>query len=483
MNIIDFEKLLLSQKKVVQLLATDQQLGTCLDTICSEIESLMDNEVITASILIVKGRHLHFGAGPKINPEYSTAIENLLIADGVGSCGTAAFTAKPFYVEDITTSPEWASFSDLAKRNNFSACWSTPIMSSKNHVIGTFGIYSDKKGLPCATEIDLITFFNNLASLAIEKEFAKTREKILNSQLNTTLTRIQAFGSVIPDLGLIISEDGYYVDVYGSKENLLYLNVANLLGEKISSIFPKDLSGNILNVVKKTLKTNQVQRYEYKHNIMGDDRFFEGKVAPIEGYLTEDKDKRHVIWMARDITERKFNELKIEKLAFYDSLTNLPNRRLLMDRLHSTIKKVKRHKQLAALIFLDLDNFKKVNDTHGHSGGDQLLREVANMLQDTLRDADTLSRIGGDEFVILLESHESTKELMTQEAQHVCERILKKLTIPINIQGKDLIIGASLGISLIEGNGITADSILGNADSAMYLAKNRGKGQLSFYQN
>ena len=329
--------------------------------------------------------------------------------------------------------------------------------------------------------MDLIKFFTNLASLAIEKDTAKAREKFLNRQLDSSLTRMQAFGRVIPDLGLIISEDGYYVDIYGSGDELLYRQMADLIGKRIVDVLPKEIASEVLKVVKKTLKTNKVQRYEYKMDVQKGECYFEGRVAPIDNYLAEEKDRRHVIWMARDITDRKLNEIKIEKLAFFDSLTNLPNRRLLMDRLRTTIKKVKRNKQLAALIFLDLDNFKIVNDSHGHSGGDILLCEVAKKLQDTLRDADTLSRIGGDEFVILLESHESTPELMSKEAKKVCERILKNLENPIYIKDKRVTIGASLGITLIEGNGITADTILGNADTAMYEAKKQGKGQLSFY--
>lgn len=462
-------------------MATDQQLEICLDAICLEIESLIGKAGVTASILKVHDNKLHFAAGPSISREYSDAIEGLAIGASVGSCGTAAFTAQPFHVEDISVSPEWTDFAELAKKYNFSACWSTPILSSTNHVIGTFGVYSEQTGLPTSAEMDLIKFFTNLASLAIEKDMAKTRERFLNRQLDSSLTRMQAFGRVIPDLGLIISEDGYYVDIYGSGDELLYRQMADLVGKKIVDVLPKTIANEVLRVVRKTLKTKKVQRYEYQLEVQKGECYFEGRVAPIDNYLAEEKDRRHVIWMARDITDRKLNEIKIEKLAFFDALTNLPNRRLLMDRLRTTIKKVKRNKQLAALIFLDLDNFKIVNDSHGHSGGDLLLCEVAKKLQDTLRDADTLSRIGGDEFVILLESHESTPELMTQEAKKVCERILENLEQPIYIKDKCVTIGASLGITLIEGNGITADTILGNADTAMYEAKKQGKGQLSFY--
>jgi diguanylate cyclase (GGDEF)-like protein len=208
--------------------------------------------------------------------------------------------------------------------------------------------------------------------------------------------------------------------------------------------------------------------------------FIDAHVAPIENYSLTNKEKRHVIWMARDITDRKEKELEIEQLAFYDPLTNLPNRRLLMDRLEHTIKSVKRNKKIAALIFLDLDDFKLVNDSIGHSGGDKLLCQVSKKLQYTLRDSDTLSRIGGDEFVILLEGSESDRQLMVNEAHRVCERILESLEQPMSIKSKSVVISASLGITLIEGNTNTPDSVLGNADNAMYKAKKMGKGKLYF---
>ena len=119
MKSIDFEKLLFSQKKVVKLLASNQQLEVCLDAICLEIESLIGKPGITASILKVYDNKLHFAAGPNINSEYSEAIEGVVVADNVGSCGTAAFNAQPFYAEDISTSPQWADFSELAKKYNF----------------------------------------------------------------------------------------------------------------------------------------------------------------------------------------------------------------------------------------------------------------------------------------------------------------------------------------------------------------------------
>jgi diguanylate cyclase (GGDEF)-like protein/PAS domain S-box-containing protein len=481
MENIEFEKLLRSQEKIVKLLASNQELEYCLDGICLELEDLLNNDDLTASILLVTDSKLIMGGGPRVSNEYSDAISGLEIGPLAGSCGSAAYTGKPSYAENISEDPKWEEFKHLAANQNYTACWSTPITSCAGHVIGTFGVYSSRCGLPDSWVIYLVKFFSNLASLAIEKDISKKRESVLTSQLHNALNKMHAFIRVMPDLAIILSENGNYVDTFGSDNDLLYQKSDQLLGKNISDVLPSEMSNEINTVIKKTLSSNEIQRYEYQLDVAKGNCFIEARVAPVDHYSLKNKDIRHVIWMARDITERKKNELAIEKLGFYDPLTDLPNRRLLMDRLQTSIKSAKRYKKIAALIFIDLDNFKQVNDTVGHSGGDTLLCEIASMLQYTLRDTDTLSRIGGDEFVILLEGHDNTYQLMSTEAKRVCERIIETLRKPVHIKGKPIIVGASLGITLIEGDSMTADSILGNADSAMYEAKKSGKGRLRFY--
>jgi diguanylate cyclase (GGDEF)-like protein/PAS domain S-box-containing protein len=477
---IEIERLLLSQKEIINLQASNQSLRTCLDAICIEIEELIDSKGITASILTVDNSRLYLGGGPSIPREYATAIDGLEIGALVGSCGAAAYLGKPFYADDISNNPNWTNFKELAFSHHFLACWSTPILSSSGKVLGTFGMYSNQTGLPNDQIEYLVKFFSNLASLAIEKNISKTREQALISQLNSALNQMQALVKVMPDVTLIMSEDGGYVDIFGSEDDLLYKKPADLINKNLMDVLPEPLANDVLDVIKNTLRTNEIQHFEYQIEVPRGLCFIDAHVAPIENYSLTNKEKRHVIWMARDITDRKEKELEIKQLAFYDPLTNLPNRRLLMDRLEHTIKSVKRNKKIAALIFIDLDDFKLVNDSIGHSGGDMLLCQVSKKLQYTLRDSDTLSRIGGDEFVILLEGSESDRQLMINEAHRVCERIIESLEQPMSIKSKSVVISASLGITLIEGNTNTADSVLGSADNAMYKAKKMGKGKLYF---
>lgn len=480
---IDFEALLNAQAKVLKLVASGRPLGICLDTICREIEGLLSDDGVKSSILILNDQSLVHGAAPSLPTAYCDAINGVQIGDNVGSCGTAAFTARPVYVDDIASSREWKDFADLALSFDLKACWSTPIISSNNAVLGTFAVYYDHVKKPEKHHLDLIEFFQSLCAVSIEKDQMLQREIELNSSLRASANKLQAFGTVMPDLAFVLDEEGTYVDVYGADDNLLYRDLQKIMGKKISDIFPEEETANFIKVIEESLRSGSIQKYEYMLTVPKGEVVFEARVAPVEHYDVNNPEKKHIIWLARDITDRKLNQLEIEKLAFFDPLTDLPNRRLLMDRLGETIKRVRRHQEVAALIFLDLDNFKAINDSIGHSGGDRVLKQVAKVLEDTLRDADTLARIGGDEFVILLESFEDTPDRMHDEAKRVCERIIKNLKVEFSISGKKFSVGASLGVSLIQGENITADAILGHADIAMYDAKKQGKGRLCFYGN
>ena len=185
--------------------------------------------------------------------------------------------------------------------------------------------------------------------------------------------------------------------------------------------------------------------------------------------------------MALEITERKVAEEKIENLAFYDPLTHLPNRRLLLDRLAHVLDTGARHPRMGAMLFIDLDNFKTLNDTHGHSCGDQLLQQVASRLRSSVRKSDTLARLGGDEFVILLENLSlDTLEAATQ-AETVGEKILANLGQPYTLAGKTHLSTPSIGITLLGDTQEAIEEPLKRADLAMYQAKAAGRNTLRFF--
>lgn len=478
----NLEALLKAQARVLNSVASGQPLDVCLDTICLEIESL-SVEGAKASILILQGDRLVYGAGPSLPVAYQEAINGVEIGDNVGSCGTAAFLKQPVYVDDIASSVQWQDFSQLAAKYRLKACWSTPIMSSKGKVLGTFAIYFDHVKKPEKHHLDLIVFFHSLTALTIERDLLYQRKTELSETIQSHANKLQAFARVMPDLAFVMDEDGNYVDIFGADEKLLYDELSKLIGVSLSDVFDEEHTRQYMSVIHTALRTEEVQEYEYTLVVPKGEIVFEARVAPIDNYDLSNKEKRHVLWMARDITDRKLNEMEIEKLAFFDPLTGLPNRRLLIDRLNEVIKKSNRNDEVSALIFMDLDNFKGVNDSLGHSGGDRVLQHVASKLQYALRETDTLARIGGDEFVILLECFEEEIDKILEEANQVCDRILEILSEPVKVDEHKIITGASLGVSLIEGSHITADSILGRADVAMYKAKNTGKGRACFHKD
>lgn len=182
-----------------------------------------------------------------------------------------------------------------------------------------------------------------------------------------------------------------------------------------------------------------------------------------------------------DISERKNAEQKILHLAFYDPLTGLPNRRLLRDRLQQATTLCRRNGHYAALIFLDLDDFKNVNDAYGHQVGDELLCQVADRLKNTLRELDTVARLGGDEFVIMLEGLEPIAEDAGSQVEHIGSKLMLALREPYDVNGQHFYNSASLGVVLFNDEQHSVDELMQCADLSMYSAKSAGKDSLSFY--
>ncbi len=207
----------------------------------------------------------------------------------------------------------------------------------------------------------------------------------------------------------------------------------------------------------------------------------DGRETPVDetaAPLHDDKGRlTGAVLIIRDVTERKRAEEKLRQLAYHDSLTGLPNRALLQILVGQALAHTQRHGAQGAVLFVDLDRFKTINDTLGHATGDQLLKAVAARLTRVLRQSDTVARIGGDEFTILIEEIEQP-----QDAAHVAEKILSALAEPFDLAGQELFISASIGISIFPTDGHDLQSVLKNADTALYRVKDQGRNGYAFYQ-
>ncbi len=200
-----------------------------------------------------------------------------------------------------------------------------------------------------------------------------------------------------------------------------------------------------------------------------------------------DFDKRgqpvRIIGTMQDITERKRAEAEIQSLAYYDPLTGLPNRRLLMDRIEQALVHSARTQLGGALLFIDLDHFKDLNDTLGHEQGDRLLVQVAQRLLDCVRESDTACRLGGDEFVLLLQDLSTDADAAATEAEQVARKVLEHLNRAYTLVGGPRHITPSIGIATFQGQRLKVDDLLKRADVAMYQAKAAGRNTLRFFDH
>ena len=205
------------------------------------------------------------------------------------------------------------------------------------------------------------------------------------------------------------------------------------------------------------------------------DRAFE---AGADDFITKPIHKAVLRHRVASIVQAYQLQRRITHLAYHDALTNLPNRQLLIDRLSTALARAKRSQRKLGLLFIDLDNFKTINDTMGHAQGDALLRIIAQRLVECVRESDTIARLGGDEFIILLNDIQTS-----EDASLVAEKLLAVISKPVRLQDHDIQISGSTGIAIYPGDGSDPGTLLRNADIAMYQAKELGRHRFRFYAN
>ncbi|MGG1662294.1 diguanylate cyclase domain-containing protein [Brevibacillus sp. NRS-1366] len=241
-------------------------------------------------------------------------------------------------------------------------------------------------------------------------------------------------------------------------------------GKLIEDVYPEEKAVLLNRMYKKAVQSGDPIHYTTNGEVIG-----ESILSPVynsDGICT------HVFSVTRDITERKKLESRLEYMAYHDVLTGLPNRRLLHVNLHQALAVAKVREEMVAVLFLDCDHFKEINDTWGHNAGDIFLQELAKRLKSCVRDGDTVARLGGDEFVVLL-----TGILTHHQVEKVAERILNALQQPWVNEDQEFSFTTSIGIALYPVSSVEADELLTHADKALYQAKATGRNQFLFFDS
>jgi diguanylate cyclase (GGDEF)-like protein/PAS domain S-box-containing protein len=271
----------------------------------------------------------------------------------------------------------------------------------------------------------------------------------------------------------VLNTSGNFIDVNEGYCRMVGYSRAEVMGMRISDLETRSPGSEIQPRLKRIMEKGY-DRFETQHRNQG------GELIDLEITVTF-VDERYLVAFLRDISRRKASEAKIQYLAFYDPLSRLPNRRLMQDRLQQAIGNSARNLHQGAVLFLDLDNFKAINDVHGHAAGDTLLTRAAERLRGCVRSGDTVARQGGDEFVIILEMLSTSPIEAAMRAEIIAEKLRMAMAQPFDIGTDELQTSASIGMTLFCGEKDSVGELLRRADIAMYQAKACGRNRLAFY--
>ncbi len=338
---------------------------------------------------------------------------------------------------------------------------------------------------PYATDELIITISNALKEKRLQKQ-----NHFMQQQLSESERLHRYIVNTSPDIIYILDHDGHFTFINERIESLLGFSKEEIVGKHYSFLVHHDDMEQAKYVFnERRIGTRAAKNIELRLKCKDDgkSRHFNNRTLPIElsamGMYTADDEINNsytgTYGVARDVTERKIAEDTINFQAYHDLLTKLPNRALLRDRLSLAISQAKRDDEKLAVMFLDLDRFKNINDSLGHMIGDELLQQVSIRLKECIRAADTLARFGGDEFTLMLPKLQNGQA----DATKLAKKITETLKEPFIVDGHELYVSASIGIALYPQDGKDMDSLIKNADVAMYHVKGQGKNGYKFYSN
>ncbi|WP_372741493.1 ABC transporter substrate binding protein [Neptunomonas sp.] len=459
-----FENALLTQNThVLDMLIRGASLNNIFAEIVRGIESVYVNSMCSISLLDKDKKNLMHGAAPSLPAFFTEAIEGLAIGEDVGSCGTAATTGKLVIVDDIQSDPYWKNFKELAARANLASCWSQPIFGSTQEILGTFAIYHPYPLAPNNDHIAMMEQASQLVSLALERK-----------QVEGDLQKLSRAVEQSPTMVLITDEKGEIEYVNEEFTEVTGYSLDEIKGQTPSILNAGETEPDFYTDMWKVILSGHDWHGEIRNKTKSGQPYW--SMLSISPILDDEQKITHFIGVSEDISTKKKTLEQIEQLAFYDPLTRLGNRRLFKEQLAVELKKALRNNTIFALFYLDLDDFKQINDTLGHDVGDALLQTIADRLRSALRNSDLIARIGGDEFIVMLPDVSGSAEVGL-----VATKVLQAISKPMILNGGEVKATVSVGITMAPTDGDDWAVLMKNADLAMYRAKRLGRNNFQFF--
>jgi diguanylate cyclase (GGDEF)-like protein/PAS domain S-box-containing protein len=334
----------------------------------------------------------------------------------------------------------------------------------------------------CRLEIGDASAWVEMRGQAVTRDENGMATRVLGTYRNVTAekekdARLDLLARAFEDTSegvVVLDEQRRIIEVNNAALQLSGVSRRQLIGRKVTSLRgsrqrPEDYD----KIWEEIGRSGKWQGELWVRTILGEEKPLWVCLSTLED---PSREERHYVAVFSDMSERKAAEEELKFLANYDPLTQLPNRALLWDRLSHALDTARRESRPLALMFLDLDHFKQINDTYGHGAGDKVLIAIADRLRATLRDDDTIARIAGDEFVIILEHFPHLGAIPA-----VTDKIRKAMTKPVEVEGRQLNVTFSIGVALYPGDGQDATALMKSADIAMYNAKQAGRNQVQFF--
>ena len=411
--------------------------------------------------------------GPGV--DYLQSIEIRLSADsptGRGPTGICLRESRPYWCQDYQQDPATAPWRERGARYGWRSMAALPLLR-KSQTVGAFVVYADVPDAFDEAAQKLLIEMAMDISFAMDRFVDEGERKQAVEDLRVSDLHLRTIIETEPECVKVVGKSGALMEM--NSAGLAMLEVDSIESARthnlIDFITPehreafRDLHGRVMNGESGTLEFEIVGR-------KGARRWLETHAAPMRDAQGAGVS---LLGVTRDITERKHSESRIQYLANFDALTGLPNRNLLADHVQYAISLMRHGNENLTVMFIDLDRFKDINDTLGHSLGDAFLIETGRRLQSVLRESDTVSRLGGDEFILVL------SDSGAQAAAHVAEKLLESISRPCRIGPYDLVVTASIGIAIFPNDGKDLETLSRSADTAMYRAKQEGRNGYRFF--
>lgn len=454
------------EHEVLESIASDDELSVALSILARVLERVLPDAIASILLLERDGRRVRHGAGPSLSEEFQQAINGLEIGPRAGSCGTAMHDDRLVITDDIQADSLWDPYRPLAESEGLQSCWSTPVKDSRGSVVGSFAVYYRHRHRPDTSELGISDRLRNLAGIAIER--ARAEQDLRHSEALYRAT----FENAAVGIGHL-DPSGRYIQANPQLCKLLGYDQSELQQMTFADVTVREevsrdkearerlLAGDIDNYYVE-------KRYLRKDGSMVWANLSVGAVRDAQGQL------ERLVVVAEDVSAAHQLSEKLSYQARHDALTGLINRNEFENRLKDFLEQVRGGEERGALCYMDLDQFKLVNDTAGHVAGDEMLRQLAPRLRQCIRTADIIGRLGGDEFGVLLRGCE------VEDAVRVAEKMRAVLEdFQFAWEKHSFRLGVSIGVVPLSGDTFaTSTAVLQAADTVCYTAKDEGRNRV-----